>query len=60
MGNCSGKMTFKITEKERVEIEKLEGADLSLKLVELVDNLPFMGKQDRVYTVNAVRSYLSK
>jgi UPF0288 family protein (methanogenesis marker protein 3) len=60
MGCVSGKMSIKLTEKDKLEIEKLEGSDLSLKLVELVDNIDKMKKDDKVYVMNHVRSYLAK
>jgi hypothetical protein len=60
MGCVTGKLSIKLTEKEKLEIEKLEGSDLSLKLVDLVDNIDRMKKEDKNYVMNQVRSYLSK
>ena len=60
MGCVSGKMSIKLTEKDKLEIEKLEGSDLSIKLVELVDKIDTLKKDDKIYVMNQVRSYLSK
>ncbi len=60
MGCVTGKLSIKLTEKEKLEIEKLEGSDLSLKLVDLVDNIDRMKREDKNYVMNQVRSYLAK
>lgn len=60
MGCVSCKSTIKLTNDEKLEIEKLEGVDLSIKLVSLVSDIDRYRKDDKQYVLNKVQTYLSK
>lgn len=59
MGSCvSGKISLSLDDKLALEISKMKGQDVELKLVNLVKDLEKYKKEDREFIKNEIKKYL--
>ena len=58
-GSCSGKVKLSLNDKLNLEISKLKGEEIEIKLVNLLENFETYEKDDKAYIKKELLNYLN-